>query len=60
MSEQNAFGDCENGLMKMEEDEDEPKRLTGCSVSMRAPTEEATYPDARFRDAVHADGIVVA
>ena len=60
MIQQNAFRYCKNNLMKMKKYKIRAKRLAGCSVSMRAPTEEARYPTSVLDDPVEADRIIVA
>jgi|SRR6516225_6546342 len=60
MSEESAFCDGQHHLMKMEENEDEAEaadRMLGIDSRAHGGSDIA---DARFCDAVHADGIVVA
>jgi hypothetical protein len=58
--EQNAFGDCENNLMEMEQDEDEPEPAYGMLRIDSRPDGRGDISNARFRNTVHANGIVVA
>ncbi len=60
MGQQGAFGDGQHHLMEMEEDEDESEAGDGMLCVDSRADGRGDIADARFCDAIHADGIVVA
>lgn len=60
MGEKRALGDGQYNLMKMEKNEYEPEAADGMLGINPSANRRGDVADARFCDAVHADGIVVA